>query len=113
LWERYNSFNIILPVSIVQTRILTRTENKQRPKCLESRNPYVHIFPVAILNGIVQVLVTLVLIALLFIPVLVVSHLQGMGKRLIVILISSTVFITVLSVLGRVKVADLFIAGAT
>jgi hypothetical protein len=86
---------------------------RQSPKCRKSRNANVHIFPQALIDYLIRVIITIVLIALLFVPVSSVRLINGAGKRLAIILVSSMAFVVVLGVMGKTRTADLFMAGAT
>ena len=72
-----------------------------------------HVFPQALIDGLAQIVLVLTLILLLFLPVWIVSCVDGTGKRLGVILLGLTAFLAVLSLLGRPKTVDPCVAGAT
>ena len=85
-------------------------QSRSRPV---SRDPNVHIISQSLIDGLAQIGINLVLTVQLFVPVLTVLLIKGLGKRMAVILLASAAFITALSVLGRARTKDLFMAGAT
>ena len=60
-----------------------------------------------------RVIFVCVLVTLLFVPVLLISSMKSVRNRLIVIWISSTIFILFLAMLTKAKTSEVFMAGAT
>lgn len=65
------------------------------------------------MNWGTRIVLTITLISILFLPVLIVLKTESIMRRLVVILLSSVAFIVAMSVIGKAKTADLFVAGAT
>lgn len=53
------------------------------------------------------------LVLLLIVPVIVVNAIDRVALRLLVIVVASTIFITVLSMLTKARTGEIFVAGAT
>ncbi|KAK0621796.1 hypothetical protein B0T17DRAFT_618198 [Bombardia bombarda] len=98
----------MLPVGPKQPTT-TSTPDSSTP----SRNPDIHLLPARALRNMVNCLLTVLLILLLFVPVMTVMRIANLEQRLAVIMVASAVFVILLSVLGKAKTADLFVAGAT
>ena len=53
------------------------------------------------------------LVLLLIVPVIVVNAIDRVALRLLVIVVASIIFITVLSMLTKARTGEIFVAGAT
>ncbi|KAF2495500.1 hypothetical protein BU16DRAFT_561784 [Lophium mytilinum] len=83
------------------------------PRLQVSRDPNVHIFSSALVARLGRFLVASLLVLLLLIPVIIVNAIDSVALRLLVIAISSTIFIIVLSMLTKARTGEIFVAGAT
>ncbi|KAM5386578.1 hypothetical protein ACJZ2D_000541 [Fusarium nematophilum] len=78
-----------------------------------SRNPHVHVYAKGTIEGIARFLITLLLLALLFIPVAVALCVSSVGLRVLAAFFACSLFILALSIVTRARTAELFVAGAT
>ncbi|RYP92954.1 hypothetical protein DL770_000914 [Monosporascus sp. CRB-9-2] len=78
-----------------------------------SRNLDVHHFSPTIMTLVARVLIMPPIILLLMVPVIICSFVSSLAGRLITIILSTSLFITVLSILSKARSVELVVAGAT
>lgn len=78
-----------------------------------SRNPHVHHFSPTIMTLAARVLMMPPIILLLMAPVIICNFVSNLTGRLITIILSTSIFITVLSILSKARSVELVVAGAT
>lgn len=72
-----------------------------------------HIISPGLMKWGTRIVLTITLITILFLPVVIVLKTESIMRRLVVILMASVAFIIAMSVIGKAKAVDLFVAGAT
>lgn len=85
----------------------------QRPSMASSRDKDIYALPTSHLNRAARSLVAWLIVLLLLAPVAIISAIHSGGLRMLVVVIASAFFITVLSALTRAKTGEMFVAGAT
>ncbi|KAH6975025.1 hypothetical protein BKA56DRAFT_82530 [Ilyonectria sp. MPI-CAGE-AT-0026] len=78
-----------------------------------SRNSRVYIFSKGAIEGIARFITTIVLLALLFIPIAVALCVSSVGLRVLAAFFACSPFILALSAVTKARTAELFVAGAT
>ncbi|RYP68848.1 hypothetical protein DL771_006466 [Monosporascus sp. 5C6A] len=86
---------------------------RERDGSAISRDPYVHIFSKSAISRTSRILMIPFVTALLLTPVVICNSLNTLIIRLIVIIISTSSFISVLSGLTKARTTELVLAGAT
>lgn len=73
----------------------------------------VHIFPPGLMINLTRGLLASMFILVLSAPVVIIVFVATIPARLAVALVACIIFILILSILAKVKTAELFVAGAT
>ncbi|KAF2823776.1 hypothetical protein CC86DRAFT_298332 [Ophiobolus disseminans] len=96
-------------------RVLMRLPRllSSRLRVSHSSEPRLWIFPRRLLHGLARVLLAWLLIALLFVPIVLIYGTKSVRTRLILIGVSATLFIFILTVGTKAKTAEVFVAGTT
>ena len=78
-----------------------------------SNDPNVHIFPTSLTTRLTRWVILPLITILLLTPIAVCKVLDSMTARIVIILISTIVFLGILSGLTKARTIEMFIAGAT
>jgi hypothetical protein len=90
-----------------QTIVIEQTRQRS-----VSRDPHVFIFHRSFLRPLARAVIVWFSIALLLIPVIVCNFLPRIASKMIVICVSTTLFILTLSGLAEARTVEMFAAGA-
>jgi hypothetical protein len=78
-----------------------------------SSDPHVHIFSIASTNRAARTLLTPFIIILLLAPVIICNTMANFNARLAIVVISATIFVTILALFTHARTVELVVAGAT
>ncbi|KAI1414644.1 hypothetical protein F5Y13DRAFT_13048 [Hypoxylon sp. FL1857] len=78
-----------------------------------SRDSHIHIISTSVLNGILRFIITLLLMAMLFVPVVISVSIANTAARIGIAMIACCIFILALAMVAKAKTSELFVAGAT
>lgn len=85
----------------------------QRAKSNVSRSPDVYIFSGTALKRLAQALAAWGVVLLLLLPVIILSVLQSMSLRLVLVVLAAAMAIMLFAMMSHTSTRDLFLAGAT
>ncbi|KAL6922447.1 hypothetical protein FSST1_006473 [Fusarium sambucinum] len=80
---------------------------------LISRDPRVHVFPIASTRKVARMLMALLITSLLLSPVIICNAVQSLSARLVIIVFAASIFVSLLAGLTKANTVELVVAGAT